>query len=141
VRYLLDTCVVSELVRSRPSPGVVRWVEGRDEDDMLLSVLTLGELRKGVDRLPDGPRRKALDHWLDAELATRFSGRLLAIDAAVATEWGRLLADAERRGGPVALVDSLLAATARVHGLVVVTRNVSHLGRCGAEVVDPWAGA
>jgi toxin FitB len=140
VRYLVDTCVLSELVKPRPSEAVVAWVRARDEGDLFLSVLTLGELRKGIDRLDDGARRRLLERWLETDLEERFSGRLLAIDGPVALEWGRLLARGEKEGGPLPVVDSLLAATARVHRLTIATRNVSHLERCGAEVEDPWTG-
>ena len=140
MKYLVDTCVLSELVKPCPAEAVVRWVEAHDEGDFFLSVLTLGEIRKGIDRLEDGPRRRALEGWLDTDLADRFAGRILPIDRPVALEWGRLPARAEKEGGPLPLVDSMLAATARVHRLTVVTRNVSHLKRCGAEVADPWAG-
>lgn len=139
MKYLVDTCVLSELVKPRPSEAVVAWVRSRDEADLFLSVLTLGELRKGIDRLDDGVRRRQLERWLETDLLDRFTGRVLAVDGAVALEWGRILAAAEKEGAPVPVVDSLLAATAIVHRLVVATRNVAHLERCHAEVEDPWA--
>jgi len=136
--YLLDTNAVSEWVRPRPDPGIVRWLDEVDEDRTYLSVITLGELRKGVDRLADGRRRGRLDQWLTIELPDRFAGRLLSVDAAVAGRWGRLLARAEHTGRAVAAVDALIAATADVHSLKVVTRNVGHFRDAGVEVVSPW---
>jgi len=135
VKALLDTCVVSELAKPRPDPGVAAWVTAEDEADLYLSVLTLGEIRKGVERLPDAPRKDVLRAWLETDLPARFRGRVLAVDAAVADTWGQMLA---RSTQTLPAVDSLIAATARAHGLVVVTRNATDFSRCGVEVVDPW---
>jgi hypothetical protein len=136
--YLLDTNAVSEWFRPRPDPGVVRWLDEVDEDRTYLSVITLGELRKGVDRLADGRRRDRLDRWLTGELPERFGGRLLSVDAVVADEWGRLLASTENAGSAVDDADALIAATARVHGLQIVTRNVRRFAATGVEVISPW---
>jgi predicted nucleic acid-binding protein len=136
--YLLDTNAISEWVRPRPDPGIFRWLDEVDEDRTYLSVITLGELRKGVDRLPGGRRRDRLEGWLTGELPDRFRGRLLSVDAAIADEWGRLLARAENTGRAVEGIAGLIAATAKVHGLQVVTRNVSHFRHAGVEVLSPW---
>jgi predicted nucleic acid-binding protein len=138
--YLLDTNAISEWAKPRPDPGVVRWLDEADEDRTYLSVITLGELRKGVDRLADGRRRDRLDRWLTSDLPDRFGGRTLAVDEAVADEWGRLLARAEAAGTTMAGMDALIAATARVHGLDVVTPNVGHFQHSGVEVICPWVG-
>jgi len=138
VSYLLDTNAISEWVKPRPDPGIVRWLDEVDEDRAYLSVITLGELRKGVDRLAGGRRRDRLEQWLTSELPDRFSERLLPVDAEIATEWGRLLARAERAGTAVGSIDALIAATATVHGLQVVTRNVAHFRPTGAAVLSPW---
>jgi toxin FitB len=138
VSYLLDTNAISELVKPRPDPGVVRWLDEVDEDRTFLSVITLGELRKGVDRLAAGRRRHRLERWLTDELPGRFGERLLPVDAAVAIEWGRLLAAAENAGMAVGGTDALIAATAKVHGLQVVTRNVAHFRGAGVGVLSPW---
>ena len=139
--YLLDTNAVSEWVKPRPDPGIAAWLHEVDEDRTYLSVITLGELRKGVGRLADGRRRDRLDRWLTDELPERFGGRLLPVDAVVADEWGRLLASAENAGSAVDDADALIAATARVHGLRVVTRNVRHFVATGVDVISPWHDA
>lgn len=138
--FLLDTNAISEWVKPRPDPGMVMWLDEVDEDRTYLSVITLGELRKGVDRLPGGRRRDRLDQWLTRDLPERFGERMLPVDVAIADQWGRLLAQAEGGGTPVGGIDALIAATAKVHGLQVVTRNVSHFRHAGVDVISPWRG-
>ncbi|MFM1891848.1 MAG: hypothetical protein RLZ44_925 [Pseudomonadota bacterium] len=135
--YLVDTNVLSELRRREPHPNVFEWFSQRPSTTLFLSVLTLGEIRKGVELLPDGQRKLELLDWLEVELPKFFAGRILAIDAAVADRWGQLQAQAR---GPVPAVDSLLAATALHHGLRVVTRNVRDFAFAGLDVIDPWGG-
>jgi predicted nucleic acid-binding protein len=136
--YLLDTNAISEWVKPRPDHGIVRWLDEVDEDRTYLSVITLGELRKGVDRLADGRRRDRLDRWLTTDLADRFGNRMLPVDTAIATEWGRLLARAEAAGTAIGGIDGLIAATAKVHQLRVVTRNLAHFRHAGVDVISPW---
>jgi toxin FitB len=140
VSYLLDTNAISEWVRPRPDPGVVRWFDEVDEDRTYLSVITLGELRKGIDRLAAGRRRDRLEQWLASELPDRFGDRVLPVDVAIASEWGRLLARAESAGTAAGGIDALIAATARVHRLQVVTRNVARFRPTGVDVLSPWSG-
>jgi toxin FitB len=139
--YLLDTNAISEWVKPRPDPGIVRWLDEVDEDRTFLSVIAIGEIRKGVQRLADGRRRDRLDRWLLHELPERFGDRMLPVDAEIAGEWGRLLARAEEAGTPVGGIDGLIAATAKVHQLHVVTRNVAHFQPTGVEVLCPWQGS
>ena len=127
---------MSELRRRSPDPGVVAWFEGRRTPTLYLSVLTMGELRKGIDGLVDDPRRHALLDWLQTDLPRFFAGRVLPVDARVADRWGQLAA---RAGRPLPAVDSLLAATALVHGLTLVTRNLRDFQVPELEVIDPWA--
>ena len=138
--WLLDTCVVSELVRPRPKASVVSWVLERDEDELFLSVITIGELEKGIARLPDSPKRVALRQWVRRSLADRFRDRLLAVDAGVAARWGALVGASEVRSQPLPVIDSLIAATGLQHDLTVVTRNTDDLERCGAHCFNPWVG-
>lgn len=134
--YLLDINVLSELRRKAPNAGVVTWFSPRPASTLFLSVLTLGELRKGVEGLADTDRRAALLDWLEAELPIFFTGRILPVDAQVADRWGRLVATASR---PLPAIDSLLAATAAHHGLSLVTRNVRDFADLGLEVINPWS--
>lgn len=139
MRYLLDTCLISELVRARPHAAVPAWIDAQQESHLFLSVLTLGELRKGVERLEDGARRSRLANWLDGDLKVRFSGRLLPVDEDVAERWGIVTADAVAKGVAVPVVDGLIAATALVHGMTVVTRNVDDMQAAGVPVFNPWS--
>lgn len=134
--YLIDTNVISELSRPKPAQVVVDWFEEVADEALHLSVLTLGELRRGVERLPAGKRRERLRYWLEHELPEWFGNRLLPVDAAVADAWGRLQATAERT---LPAIDSLLAATAVHHHLRLVTRNTSDFQVEGVETVNPWA--
>ena len=136
--FLLDTCVVSELIKPQPNPGVRGWVDEHDESLLHLSVVTLGELHKEIAKLPPGERRERLLQWVGHDLVLRFEGRLLAVDLAVAVRWGWLLGEAERSGRPLPVVDALIAAAALVHRCAVVTRDAGHLVRTGVEVVNPW---
>ena len=136
--FLLDTNCISELVRSKPEPRVLRWMEAADESLLYLSVLTLGEIRKGVAALPQGIRRTHLETWLKLELRARFSGRVLSIDTAVADRWGLLAAEAKRKGKALSAIDGLLAATALQHNLTIVSRNVSDFAGTQATVLNPW---
>jgi toxin FitB len=138
--YLLDTNAISEWVKPRPDPGIAGWLDEVDEDRTYLSVITLGELRKGIDRLAQGRRRDRLDRWLARELPDRFGERILPVNAVVADEWGRLLARAENSGTAVGGIDALISATAKVHSLQVVTRNVAHFQHTGVDVICPWSG-
>jgi len=138
MKYLLDTCVISELVKKEPHPLVMRWMDAGDESKMYLSVLTIGELIKGITKLPDGERREKLQSWVSNDLAQRFGPRLLEIDAEISMVWGTLLGEAERRGEKLPVVDSLIAVSANVHDLIVATRNVKEMERCQVKVFNPW---
>lgn len=134
--YLLDTNVLSELRRKAADPGVLNWVAGRPASTLYLSVLTLGEIRKGVEGVGDRERRQSLLDWLETDLPAYFMDRILPIDEAVADRWGRIVAGARR---PLPAIDSLLAATAITHDLVLVTRNVKDFASLPLEVFNPWS--
>jgi predicted nucleic acid-binding protein len=138
MNYLLDTCVVSELTRPKPHRRVAQWIRSAAETRLYLSVLTLGELRKGTERLPESHKRNRIDAWLSNELRNRFSGRILPVDDEVAERWGIESAKAERSGTPLPVIDGLLAATGLVHGMTVVTRNTKDMQQTGAELLNPW---
>ena len=133
--YLLDTNVLSELRRKAPHPGVVQWFANRPATTLYLSVLTIGELRKGIETLANEPRRLSLLDWLEVALPAFFIGRILPVDLPVADRWGRLLAQV---GRPLPAIDSLLAATALQHGLHLVTRNQRDFELPGLQVINPW---
>lgn len=133
--YLLDTNALSELVRPEPNGAVLAWFSEVPDESLYISVLTIGEIRKGVEGLADGKRKEKLRIWLEHELPEWFDGRVLDIDAAVAERWGRLQADAKR---PIPAIDSLLAATALHHELRMVTRNSKDFDDAALEVINPW---
>ncbi len=136
--FLLDTCVISEMVKARPNLAVVRWIDSVEEGKLFLSVLTLGELEKGIAKLQDVSRKDVLREWLEQDLAERFAGRILPIDTSVAVAWGKMQGEAERNGNKLPVIDSLLAATAQTNGLTLATRNVVDFERCGSRVFNPW---
>ena len=133
--YLLDTNVISELVRPKPAKVVLDWFENIPSEALHISVLTLGEIRKGVEQMPDGVRREKLRLWLEHDLVDWFGTRVLPVDMPVADRWGRLLALV---GRPVPSIDSLLAATALHHELRLVTRNQKDFNYPGLQVINPW---
>jgi toxin FitB len=138
VSFLLDTNVISEWVKPRPNPGVVAWLANADEDRIFVSVVTLAELRYGIERMADGQPRKRLDSWLRDELPLRFERRVLPIDAPVADRWGRILARSQASGRPIGAMDAFIAATAHVHRLALVTRNRSDFQAALKAIVNPW---
>ena len=133
--YLIDTNVLSELRRKVPDAKVVHGFSQRPAGTLYLSVLTLGELRKGIESMLDPPRRLVLLDWLETELPAFFSGRILPVDATVADRWGRMVAHA---GRPLPAIDSLLAATASRHGMILVTRNLRDVRGLGVQALSPW---
>ncbi len=137
---LLDTCVVSELARPAPDPRILAWLDSLDDDALRLSVLTLGEIKKGADLLEDGPRKVRVEAWLD-ELRATFADRILPVDEAVALRWGAISAASRRAGRVRPPIDSLLAATAVCHQLKLATRNVADFEGTGAVIVNPWEAA
>jgi toxin FitB len=139
VNFLLDTHVISEGAKPRPNRGVMDWLATTSEDRLFLSVVSLAELRHGIERMDKGKRRVALDLWLTADLLLRFGDRLLTIDTATADLWGRTIARAQAAGRPIGAMDAFLAATAEQHQLVLVTRNMSDFEVIGTQLFNPWA--
>ena len=135
--FLLDTNAVSEWVKPRPNPGLIGWMESTDEDRVFISVVTLADLRYGVERLAAGARRRRLEEWLGRELPLRFEGRMLPVDADVAEAWGETVSRSEAMGRPIGAMDAFLAATAEVHQLTLVTRDVSDF-KVLKTVMNPW---
>lgn len=138
MKFLLDTNVVSEPLRPHPAVSVLSWLHGMDEDRLFLSVVTLAELRGGVERLAVGARRTRIQEWLENEVPVRFEKRILSIDAAVADVCGRITAHCQDLGRPIEAMDAFIAATAQVYDLTVVTRDVSHFQAAAKSVLNPW---
>ncbi len=138
MNFLLDTNVVSEWVKPRPNSGVVTWLAEVDEDRVFISVVTLAELRHGIERMAAGTRRARLDAWLTDELTARFEARILSVDAAIANMWGRIVARGQASGRPVGPMDAFIAATAEQQNLTLVTRNVSDFEALGIHLINPW---
>jgi predicted nucleic acid-binding protein len=138
VSFLLDTNVVSEWTKPRPNAGLLEWLAQVEENDVFLSVVTFAELRRGIERLPAGARRGRLDEWLRGELPWRFEARIVGVDGAVADEWGRLVARREARGRTIHALDALIAATAQVHNLTLVTRNTADFEASVESLLNPW---
>ncbi|MGH7630467.1 MAG: type II toxin-antitoxin system VapC family toxin [Gemmatimonadales bacterium] len=141
MKYLLDRVVLSEPAkpRGRANRGAIAWLQAQDPLDLAISVLTLGEIRRGVDLLADGRRKRELVEWLSDDLPAQFDRRVLPVCAEVALAWGSLTAVAQRQGRPLHVVDGLLLATAQVHGLAVVTRNADDFEQRGIPVENPYS--
>lgn len=138
MNYLLDTNVLSEWVKPNPHPGVVSWLANADEDRVFISVITLAELRNGIERLSLGRRRERLEEWLKGELAMRFEGRILSINEEVADAWGHLMAESLARGEPMGIMDTFIAASALVYDMALLTRNASDFRHSVKTVLNPW---
>jgi predicted nucleic acid-binding protein len=138
--FLLDTNIISELVKPKPEPKVTNWIDSTDENLMYLSVLTLGEIRKGIALLRNASRRVVLGAWLESDLTLRFAERILPIDRVIADRWGRLTADAAATKSLLPVIDGLLAATALDKNLTLVTRNTKDIALTGVPVFNPWSG-
>lgn len=138
MNYLLDTCLISELAKSEPSKKVVDWILSENETSFYISVLTFGELHKGIAKLPESKKKEALRIWVEDELRNRFQNRIIGIDMQVSIIWGKILGLAEKKGSPMPAMDSLIAATGLAHDLTVVTRNISDMEQSGVKLLNPW---
>ncbi|MGH3546231.1 MAG: type II toxin-antitoxin system VapC family toxin [Mycobacteriales bacterium] len=138
MRYLLDTNVVSEWTKPSPSSSVLRWFKQVDETTVFLSVITIAEIRQGIERLPHTRKRERLEVWLEDDLLTRFAGRVVDIDQRTAAAWGKTTAHAARNGTPIGAMDAFVAASATVHRLTIATRNSKDFAQTGLPLVDPW---
>ncbi|MFC9896227.1 type II toxin-antitoxin system VapC family toxin [Nocardia sp. NPDC127579] len=138
--FLLDTCTISEWIKPLPDAGLMDWLHAADEDRLHVSAITFGELRKGIELMPEGARKRRRIEWLTGPLTHRFERRLLPVDGVVADVWGRMVARTKLAGLTIGATDVLIAATAETHGLEVVTRNVKDFEPTGVAVVSPWSG-
>lgn len=138
MNYLLDTCILSEFTRHKPDEKVVRWVDSVDEEKLFLSVITIGEIQHGIERLPESHRKTELLVWMNNGLVQRFGQRILPLEIQMMFMWGSLTARMENSGQPMPVMDSLIVVTALQNNLIIVTRNVSDFLPCGMQVINPW---
>jgi len=136
--FLLDTCVISELVKREPARQVVEWIDGVADERLYLSVITVGEIKRGIEKLPGSERKQRLEDWLTEGLLARFRGRVLALDTPVLLTWGGMVARLEAKGRKMPAMDSLIAATCLTHELRLVTRNEKDFEGAGVVIVNPW---
>jgi len=138
MKYLLDTCVISELVKPQPNVNVISWIQRQDEENLYLSVLTFGEIEKGIEKLPKGNRKNHLKLWVEGDLKKRFHGRIIPIDIRVTTRWGEIQGQVELSGKPMPSIDGLIAVSGIVNNCTVVTRNMTDMEQSSAVVLNPW---
>jgi predicted nucleic acid-binding protein len=141
MNFLLDTNVVSEWVKPKPDPNVVRWLAAVDEDHVCISVVTFAEIRQGIYEMSPGKRRDALESWAERDLLQRFEGRILPIDLPVAQAWSALMAQSTKLSINLNIMDAFLAATAKVHALTLATRNTRHFAKLDVALTNPWRDA
>ncbi len=138
MRYLLDTCVISELIKPKPDKKVITWLKKQNEESLYLSVLTFGEIEKGIEKSDNEIRKNRLKLWVEEDLKQRFDGRILPIDMYVASKWGEIQGKSEIAGKPLPAIDGLIAVTGLVNNCVVVTRNILDMQQSSVELHNPW---
>lgn len=138
MKFLLDTCLISELAKPRPYKKVVDWLLSENETGFYISVLTFGELHKGIEKLPESSKKEELRNWVENELKDRFYNRIIEIDLSISSIWGKIQSIAEKKGRTMPAIDSLIAATGIAYNLVVVTRNVADMEQSGVRLFNPW---
>lgn len=138
MKYLLDTNVISELLAKNPNERVTEWIDTREPDSVYLSVVTIGEIQRGIERLGHSRRKETLTKWLQEDLLERFQGRVLEVGIKVMLRWGLLTAEMERKGRQLPAIDSLIAAIALDYDCVLVTRNEADFQATGVKILNPW---
>jgi predicted nucleic acid-binding protein len=138
VKYLLDTCVLSELIKKNPGAKVVKWISQRDESNFFISVLTIGEIHKGIEKLPGSKKKDKLHQWVNYDLKERFRNRIIDFDLKTAAVWGRIQAHSELSGKAMPAIDGQIVATGISYDLTVVTRNIKDMEISGAALLNPW---
>lgn len=138
MKYLLDTCVISEVIKKKPEQNVLSWLQAQDENSLYLSILTFGEIEKGIEKSADQNRKAKLKLWVEDDLKQRFAGRILPVDMDVVTQWGRIQGQAEVVGKTMPTMDGLIAVSGVVNNCIVVTRNVDDMAQSTAELFNPW---
>ena len=138
MRYLLDTCVISEIIKPQPYENVISWMRSTNEDSLYLSVLTFGEIEKGIEKALDATRKRRLKQWVEEDLKKRFDGRIIPVDLNISVKWGEVQGAAELLGKPMPTIDGLIAVSGIVHNCIVVTRNTSDMEQSSVELFNPW---
>ncbi len=138
MKYLLDTCVISEMIRPQPDKNVISWMQSKSENSLYLSVLTFGEIEKSIEKAPDVTRKRRLKLWVEEDLKKRFESRIIPIDLNISVRWGEIQGAAELLGNPMPSIDGLIAVSGLVHNCIVVTRNISDMEHSSAELLNPW---
>ncbi len=138
MKYLLDTCVISEVIKPRADKNVISWIQNQDEESLYLSVLTFGEIEKGIEKLADEARKRKLQLWVEEDLKKRFEGRIVPINIDIAVKWGTIQGNAEMLGKPMPAIDGLIAVSGLVYNCIVVTRNVLDMEQSTVELLNPW---
>ena len=138
MNYLLDTCVIAELIKKNPNQKVFKWVSNTDEANLFISVLTIGEIHKGIEKLPKSKKKEKLHNWVNYDLQERFKNRIILFDLPSATVWGKIQAHSELLGRPLPAIDGLIAASGISYGLTVVTRNTTDMDASGVSLLNPW---
>lgn len=139
MKYLLDTCVISEIIKPQADENVIAWMQRQNEDSLYLSVLAFGEIEKGIEKAPDGTRKRSLKLWVEEDLKKRFEGRVIPVDLDVSVKWGAIQGAAELIGKPMPAIDGLIAVSGLVYNCVVVTRNTADMEQSSAELLNPWS--
>ena len=138
MRYLLDTCVISEIIKPQPYENVISWMRSTNEDSLYLSVLTFGEIEKDIEKALDATKKRRLKQWVEEDLKKRFDGRIIPVDLNISVKWGEVQSAAELLGKPMPTIDGLIAVSGIVHNCIVVTRNTSDMEQSSVELFNPW---
>lgn len=138
MNYLLDTCIISELIKKNPSQKVIKWVSKAEESNLFISVLTIGEIHKGIEKLPASKKKEQLHKWVNQDLRERFKGRIIDFDLQAATSWGKAQAQSELLGKAMPAIDGQIAATGISYDFTVATRNTSDMENSGVSLINPW---
>jgi toxin FitB len=138
MNYILDTCVLSEFTRRQPDKHVVEWLNSIEEEKLYISVITVGEIQRGIERLQESHRKTELLVWMNNELLKRFATRIISVDAHTMLTWGSLTARLESSGKPMSVMDSIILASALQNNLIIATRNVADFLNSGVQLINPW---
>jgi toxin FitB len=138
MNYILDTCVISELIKKDPDKNVIKWISGIDENALFITSITVGEIIKGIERLKDGKRKDDLIGWINTDLKERFKNRIISFDTESATVWGKVQASTEMKGKPLPAIDGIIASIGIANNMIISTRNIYDMKESGAVLYDPW---